>query len=184
MGDIVSTEHIVYGVCTSAGQDSHVCTRDKIIGIGQDGASRSTSGFLQALWPTNVDLIRPEVGASRALWERGARLRVVSSRQDGGHSGLRDHRPLRHLDRLGMGADHQGGAGPPAKWPAAWGAMRSSRPTLSRMPAPLGPRPDRAGSDPHDGIGVDVAMEMAGFNSSLNNAIQMTRRGETWCSLK
>ena len=28
-----------------------------------------------------------------------------------------------------------------------------------------------------DGIGVDVAMEMAGFNSSLNNAIKMTRRG-------
>ncbi len=28
-----------------------------------------------------------------------------------------------------------------------------------------------------DGIGVDVAMEMAGFNSSVNNAIQSTRRG-------
>jgi threonine 3-dehydrogenase len=28
-----------------------------------------------------------------------------------------------------------------------------------------------------DGIGVDVAMEMAGFNSSLNNAIKLTRRG-------
>jgi len=27
------------------------------------------------------------------------------------------------------------------------------------------------------GIGVDVAMEMAGFNSSVNNAIQSTRRG-------
>jgi threonine 3-dehydrogenase len=28
-----------------------------------------------------------------------------------------------------------------------------------------------------DGIGVDVAMEMAGFNSALNNAIKITRRG-------
>ena len=28
-----------------------------------------------------------------------------------------------------------------------------------------------------DGIGVDVAMEMAGFNSSLNNAIKICRRG-------
>ena len=28
-----------------------------------------------------------------------------------------------------------------------------------------------------DGVGVDVAMEMAGFNSALNNAIKMTRRG-------
>ena len=27
------------------------------------------------------------------------------------------------------------------------------------------------------GVGVDVAMEMAGFNSSLNNAIKITRRG-------
>ena len=27
------------------------------------------------------------------------------------------------------------------------------------------------------GIGADVAMEMAGFNSSVNNAIQSTRRG-------
>ena len=28
-----------------------------------------------------------------------------------------------------------------------------------------------------EGIGVDVAMEMAGFNTSLNNAIKLTRRG-------
>ena len=28
-----------------------------------------------------------------------------------------------------------------------------------------------------DGVGADVAMEMSGFNSSLNNAIQITRRG-------
>ena len=28
-----------------------------------------------------------------------------------------------------------------------------------------------------DGIGVDVAMEMAGFNSALNNAVKITRRG-------
>ena len=28
-----------------------------------------------------------------------------------------------------------------------------------------------------DGIGADVSMEMAGFNSSINNAIQSTRRG-------
>ena len=28
-----------------------------------------------------------------------------------------------------------------------------------------------------EGVGVDVAMEMAGFNSSLNNAIKVTRRG-------
>jgi threonine 3-dehydrogenase len=28
-----------------------------------------------------------------------------------------------------------------------------------------------------DGVGVDVALEMAGFNSSMNNAIRITRRG-------
>lgn len=28
-----------------------------------------------------------------------------------------------------------------------------------------------------DGVGVDVAMEMAGFHSALNNAIKMARRG-------
>ena len=31
--------------------------------------------------------------------------------------------------------------------------------------------------DAFGGIGADVAMEMAGFNSSVNNAIQSTRRG-------
>ena len=30
-----------------------------------------------------------------------------------------------------------------------------------------------------DGQGVDVALEMSGFNSSANNAIQITRRGGT-----
>ena len=28
-----------------------------------------------------------------------------------------------------------------------------------------------------DGVGVDVALEMAGFNDSVNNAVRITRRG-------
>ena len=58
VGDIVSTEsHIVCGVCHQCRMgDSHVCARDKIIGISQDGCFASTSSFpAKALWPTNVD---------------------------------------------------------------------------------------------------------------------------------
>ena len=57
--------------------------------------------------------------------------------------------------------------------------MRSSR--LASLPkdapAPLGRLIEQVRTLT-DGIGVDVAMEVAGSNSSLNNAIKMTRRGE------
>ena len=62
------------------------------------------------------------------------------------------------------------------------GAMRSSQKPPEDAPHRSDPALIEQVRTLTDGIGVDVAMEMAGFNSSLNNAIKMTRRGETWCS--
>ena len=65
-GDVVSTEsHIVCGTCYQCRLgDSHVCARDKIIGISMDGCFADYVKLpAKALWPTNLDLIRPEVAA-------------------------------------------------------------------------------------------------------------------------
>ena len=66
VGDIVSTEsHIVCGTCHQCrlGQ-SHVCARDKIIGISQDGCFAEYVKLpAKALWPTDLGQIRAEVAA-------------------------------------------------------------------------------------------------------------------------
>lgn len=66
VGDIVSTEsHIVCGTCHQCRLgDSHVCAKDKIIGISRDGCFAEYLKLpAKALWPTDLGAIRPEVGA-------------------------------------------------------------------------------------------------------------------------
>ena len=66
MGDVVSTEsHIVCGTCYQCRVgDSHVCERDKIIGISQDGCFAEYVKLpAKALWRTDLRKIRPEVAA-------------------------------------------------------------------------------------------------------------------------
>ena len=65
-----------------------------------------------------------------------------------------------------------------AEWLVGWGVM-ILMPDMSTSSEPW-----RASSDlikrvkaATNGLGVDVAFEMVGVNSALNNAIQMTRRG-------
>ena len=65
-GDIVSTEsHIVCGACAQCRRgEYHVCAKDKIIGISQDGCFAEYIKLpAKALWPTDLSKIRPEVGA-------------------------------------------------------------------------------------------------------------------------
>ena len=66
VGDVVSTEsHIVCGTCYQCRVgDSHVCERDKIIGISQDGCFAEYVKLpAKALWRTDLSKIRPEVAA-------------------------------------------------------------------------------------------------------------------------
>ena len=187
VGDVVSTEsHIVCGTCHQCRQgDSHVCARDKIIGISQDGCFAEYVKLpAKALWPTNIDLIRPEVGAVQEPFGnavhacqvqdlRGKTVAILGC----GTIGL-----FAVLIARGMGASRIIGVEPDphhAEMARQLGCDVVLTPNMPPIDAPHKSDPGlrAAVMDLTDGAGVDVAMEMAGFNSSLNNAIKITRRG-------
>ena len=187
IGDIVSTEsHIVCGTCHQCRLgDSHVCARDKIIGISQDGCFAEYVKLpAKALWPTNVDVIRPEVGAVQEPF--GNAVHACQVRDLRGKSvailGCGTIGLFAILIARGMGASKIIGVEPDPHH-----AEMARRLGCDAVLTPKMPPADAVHrSDPElrdavmeltDGIGVDVAMEMAGFNSSLNNAIKVTRRG-------
>ncbi|MCB9744786.1 MAG: zinc-binding dehydrogenase [Alphaproteobacteria bacterium] len=186
-GDIVSTEsHIICGTCYQCRMgDSHVCARDKIIGISMDGCFAEYLKLpAKSLWPTDLSRIRPEVAAvqepfgnavhaCQATDLAGKTVAILGT----GTIGL-----FAVLIARGMGAAKVIGV--------------EVNPTHVEMAKRLGcdavltpamPPKDRPwASDPGlreqvmdltDGVGVDVAMEMAGFNSSFNNALKIVRRG-------
>ena len=187
VGDIVSTEsHIVCGTCHQCRLgDSHVCARDKIIGISTDGCFAEYVKLpAKALWPTNLDLIRPEVAAVQEPFGnavhacqvrdlRGKTVAILGC----GTIGL-----FAILIARGMGASKIIGVEPDPHHADLARQLGCDVVLTPAIPAAGDPhRSDPAIQDAvrafTDGIGVDVAMEMAGFNSSLNNAIKVTRRG-------
>jgi threonine 3-dehydrogenase len=187
VGDVVSTEsHIVCGVCYQCRVgDTHVCERDKIIGISMDGCFAEYVKLpAKALWPTDLGRIRPEVAAvqepfgnavhaCQATELRGKTVAIIGC----GTIGL-----FAILIARGMGASRIIGIEVDPKH-----AAMARKLGCDEVLAPAMPPKDRPwASDPElidkvreltDGAGVDVAMEMAGFNSALNNAIKITRRG-------
>jgi len=186
-GDIVSTEsHIVCGTCYQCRLgDSHVCARDKIIGISMDGCFAEYVKLpAKALWPTNLDLIRPEVAAiqepfgnavhaCQATELRGKTVAVIGC----GTIGL-----FAILIARGMGASRIIGIEPDphhAELARRLGCDAVLTPQMPPADAPHRSDPElrKQVLELTDGIGVDVALEMAGFNSALNNAIKVTRRG-------
>lgn len=186
-GDIVSTEsHIICGVCYQCrAGDVHVCAKDKIIGISMDGCFAEYLKLpAKSLWKTDLAKIRPEVAAvqepfgnavhaCQATDLRGKSVAIVGC----GTIGL-----FAILIARGMGARQVIGIEVDPHH-AELARQLGCDVVLTPNPAPA----DRPfASDPAlrerirdltDGVGVDVAMEMAGFNSSLNNAIKITRRG-------
>jgi len=185
-GEIVSTEsHIVCGTCRQCRVgDTHVCAEDKIIGISLDGCFAEYIKLpAKALWRTDLTRIRPEVAAVQEPFGnavhactkvdlRGKSVAVYGT----GTIGL-----FAVLVARGLGAGRIVGIEPdPAN------AERARRLGCDEVIVP-----DLSGADPikHDprvaaavrkatfGDGADVSLEMAGFNSSLNNAIAGTRRG-------
>ena len=186
-GDIVSTEsHIICGTCHQCRVgDSHVCARDKIIGISTDGCF---ADFLKlpakSLWPTDLSKIRPEVAAvqepfgnavhaCQAADLRGQSVAILGC----GTIGL-----FALLIARGLGAGRIIGIEPNKKHAAMARKLGCDEVLTPSMP----PKDKPWASDPElhqqvldltDGVGVDVSLEMAGFNSSLNNALRITRRG-------
>ena len=186
-GDIVSTEsHIVCGTCYQCRLgDSHVCAKDKIIGISMDGCFAEYVKLpAKALWPTNLDLIRPEVAAIQEPFGnavhacqvtelRGKTVAIIGC----GTIGL-----FAILIARGMGASRIIGIEPDprhAQMAKQLGCDAVLTPAMPPQDAPFRSDPALREQvlDLTDGNGVDVAMEMAGFNSALNNAIKVTRRG-------
>lgn len=186
-GDVVSTEsHIVCGTCYQCRiGEAHVCARDKIIGISQDGCFAEYVKLpAKALWPTNTDLIRPEVAAVQEPFGnavhacqvtelRGKTVAIIGC----GTIGL-----FAILIARGMGASRIIGIEPDPHHAALakrLGCDAVLTPAMPPQDAPFRSDPvlRQQVLDLTDGIGVDVAMEMAGFNSALNNAIKITRRG-------
>jgi threonine 3-dehydrogenase len=187
VGDIVSTEsHIICGACYQCRiGDTHVCADDKIIGISEDGCfAEAVKLPAKALWRTDIERIRPEVAAVQEPFGnavhactkvnlRGKRIAIVGC----GTIGLFAVAVAR-----AMGANYVIGVEP----------MENHAEMARRLGADVVLRPEKqANGKPHasdpelterirkltDGVGVDVALEMTGINSSVNNAIHAVRRG-------
>jgi threonine 3-dehydrogenase len=187
VGDIVSTEsHIVCGLCYQCRiGDTHVCADDKIIGISEDGCFADLVKLpAKGLWRTDITKIRPEVAAIQEPFGnavhactkvnlRGKRVAIVGC----GTIGL-----FAVAIARAMGANYIIGVEP----------METHAEMARRLGADVVLRPQSGAPDkPHasdpelterirkltDGVGVDVALEMSGVNSSVNNAIHAVRRG-------
>ena len=186
-GDVVSAEsHLFCGKCYQCRTgDTHVCANEKILGISMDGCFAELVKLpAKILWPTDLSKIRPEVGciqepfgnavhACTKVDLRGKSLAIFGCGTIGlfailvaralGATKIVAFEPIaRNREMaLALGADEvhsvdtrpSGGAAPFDE--AAIGCVRAAT----------------------SGLGVDVALEMAGSNSSVNNAIQAVKRG-------
>ena len=183
-GDIVSAEsHITCGKCHQCLRgDRHVCANERIIGFGRDGCFAEYIKLpAEVLWRTDPEKIHPRVGAiqepfgnavhaSTKVDLRGKRVAVFGC----GTIGL-----FTILTARALGASRIIGIEP-----------RERNASLARQlgvddMVPLKPSKDSWRSDPavveavrtFGDDGIDVAFEMAGYNSSVNNAIQSVRPG-------
>ena len=185
VGDIVTTEsHIVCGTCHQCRLgEHHVCARDQIIGISLDGCFAERVKLpAKSLWRTDLAKIRPEVAAIQEPFGnamhacqitdlRGKNVAILGT----GTIGL-----FAILIARGMGARKVIGIEPDPKHQELarqLGCDAVLHPGTSDPAWAANPDLKAQMLELTDGIGVDVAMEMAGFNSSINNAIAMTRRG-------
>ena len=186
--DIVSTEsHIICGTCYQCqiGQ-THICSQDVIIGIGRDGCFAEYIKLpANVLWPTDPRKIKMKVAAVQEPFGNAvhscttADLRGKSVAVFGcGTIGL-----FVIMIARALGATRVIGIEPNPQNIAMARALGADDviPVDLSHSAPHGWKADKElvaqVREAFGGIGADVAMEMAGFNSSVNNAIQSTRRG-------
>lgn len=185
VGDFVSAEsHLVCNACAQcmAGQ-KNVCTNEKIMGISADGCFAEYVRLpAHVIWKTDTNKIRPEIAALQEPFGNAVHAcsKVPLSGKTIAIFGLGPIGLFSVLIARGLSAGTIIGIDP--------------NPVSREMAKQLGidyciPVDSAAGSALHDdhvvsevlavtgGIGVDVAFEMAGFNSSVNNAIRATRRG-------
>jgi threonine 3-dehydrogenase len=186
-GDTVSTEsHIVCGTCYQCRTgDNHVCADDLIIGISTDGCFAEYVKLpARSLWRTDTRRIRPEVAALQEPFGnavhactkvnlRGKRVAILGC----GTIGLFAVAVAKALGaRMVIGVEPM----PNHIWMAKQlGADHVIAPRNLEQEKSYAHDPElqkevRALTD---GVGVDVALEMSGQPSSVNNAIACVRRG-------
>ncbi len=185
-GDVVSTEsHIVCGTCYQCRiGDNHVCADNLIIGISTDGCFGEYVKLpARALWRTDTTRIRPEVAALQEPFGnavhactkvnlRGKRVAIIGC----GTIGLFAVCVAKALGaRLVIGVEPM--------------PSHIEKARLLGADQVLVPRNLDKDTYTHDrelakevraltdGVGVDVALEMSGQPSSVNNAIACVRRG-------
>ncbi len=187
IGDFATCEsHVVCNTCYQCQRgEHHVCTNEKILGISHDGGfAEYTKVPEHIVWVTDTARIRPEIAAMQEPF--GNAVHAASKVDLAGKTvavfGLGPIGMMLALVIRGLGASSIIGADP--------------NPIAREMAQRLGidyAIPVAAGSKekPHahdaaitdeilritGGVGADVSFEMAGFNSSMNNALFSTRRG-------
>lgn len=186
--DIVSAEsHLICGTCYQCriGQ-THICSRDVIMGIGRDGCFAEYVKLpAQVLWPMDPRRIKLKVAAVQEPFGNAvhACTTVDIRGKTVGVFGCGTIGLFVIMIAKALGATRVVGVEPVPK-------NQEMARTLGADEV-IAPRPENAprngwGADAElvksvraaaGGIGLDVAIEMAGFNTSVNNAIQSTRRG-------
>lgn len=185
-GDVVSAEsHVVCDSCYQCDVgDHHVCARDRILGISMDGCFAEYLDLpAKVLWKTDTSKIRPEVGAVQEPFGNAvhACTRVPLQGKTVAIFGTGTIGLFAVLVARGLGARRIIGVEPNEANAALARALGCDDVIV----------PDLRGADPvaHDprvvaavraatnGVGADVTLEMAGFASSLNNAVKSARRG-------
>ena len=187
IGDMVTAEsHLACGMCLQClNGELHVCANDKIIGISHDGCFAEYVKLpAKCLWPTDLSKIRPEVAAIQEPFGnavhacqstdlRGKTVAIIGC----GTIGL-----FAILIAKGMGAARVIGIEideKHAQMAEALGCEVVLRPNLPSAESPHSSDAELIEQvlELTYGLGVDVAFEMVGHNSALNNAIKMVRRG-------
>ena len=184
VGEMVAAEsHITCGHCRQCLRgDRHVCDNEKIIGFNRDGCFAEYIKLPAAvLWRTDGDKIKPIVGAiqepfgnavhaATKIDVRGKSVAILGC----GPIGL-----FTILTARALGASRIIGVEPNEE-----NAQLAEKLGVDKM-VRFEPQKDSWRSDPDvvsvvrqfGADGVDVAFEMAGFNSSVNNAINSVRQG-------
>ena len=200
VGNFAAPEsHVVCNKCFQCLRgEKHVCTNEKILGISHDG------GFAEyvklpahIVWKTDTAKIRPELGAMQEPFGNAvhAATKVPLKGKTIAVFGLGPIGLFLTLVARGLGASTIIGvepnpvsidmakklgidyvislsSSPPARGGVAVGRGGGSVPPHHRDEEVIKKIEELTG-----GLGVDVSFEMAGFNSSFNNALFATRRG-------
>ena len=183
-GDIVSTEsHIFCGRCYQCRQGQmHICSDDRIIGVSRDGGFAEFIKLpARVLWPTDTDKIGLEVAAIQEPFGNAvhACTRVDLRGKTVGVFGLGPIGLFAVMIAKSLGATRVVGI-EPSEERRELGRQAGADAVFAVEPLPgFESTPELAAALHADtqGVGLDVSLEMSGYNSSLNNAIAGTRRG-------